>query len=611
MRRPTAWAAAFLGAALGQALAGQAAEVDIKRLAPTDAHMVVYARHNPERDYQTQYLADAWRTFREEKIGERVWKIISSRAPQDKLSQVQDAWSQIEAAAQPINWQAVSQAQEFLMVSVMENAVGHTLVVLRLPEADAAAFRQGTGNLFGLFEKWSDGKVTLETAESGDATLALLTMPDDRIPFRPAAASSGELVLLSTNRALLERCLAQMKASDAASKFDDPRLAEALEALPEAEDMVSFFDMRQMMVGMRSIGDMIRANPKGNEEAAARATEMMNLMIDQMNFLDFEVSVGYTEAGQNRTASFTRLTPSREDSILGRAISQGQPFEDWQKWVPAEATAYSLGTGINVHELYAGIMALVEERVPEAADTLQQWRQVQERVGVDLGRDVLQPFTGEYVSITLPGGQSVTALRCTEPEKVRELLGRAMQGIKNIPAAAMYGLELVDVDDSALEGFQELKSSMLSAVPARPVIGFRDGWMMFASTPEAAKTVLAVRTGEAKSIAEAESLQRFNLDVDGPVRSVSYSDIGAGIRQFADGMTQVAMMAPMLAAPALAEAPPEVKQVVNEALALLPSIAKVIRKFDFYEQRLTIVRPGADDDVYRSDAVTLIRQPSP
>jgi len=37
--------------------------VDIKHAAPPEAFLAVYAKHNPARDYQRQYYADAWKTF--------------------------------------------------------------------------------------------------------------------------------------------------------------------------------------------------------------------------------------------------------------------------------------------------------------------------------------------------------------------------------------------------------------------------------------------------------------------------------------------------------------------------------------------------------------------
>src|SRR5262249_54752777 len=86
--------------------------LDIKRAIPTSVHMALYVKHNAERDYQRQYFADAWKTFQDEKIAQRLFDIIQSRAPKDKLDKLQDAWDQVKEAVEPINGEALMEAKE-------------------------------------------------------------------------------------------------------------------------------------------------------------------------------------------------------------------------------------------------------------------------------------------------------------------------------------------------------------------------------------------------------------------------------------------------------------------------------------------------------------------
>jgi hypothetical protein len=134
--------------------------------------------------------------------------------------------------------------------------------------------------------------------------------------------------------------------------------------------------------------------------------------------------------------------------------------------------------------------------------------------------------------------------------------------------------------------------------------------MILASSPTAAKKLLAVRAGEEKSIKGAEILEKFDLNVGGTVNAVSYSDVGATVRATADGIDQFAMMAPMFIGAAAQGAKPEDMKAIQQAIGLLPSVAKVIRKFDFYEQKLSITRPGPMDDSYLRETVVLVRQPA-
>lgn len=586
----------------------RAADLDIKRVALTSAHTVVYAKKNEERAYQDKYLADAWKTFRDERICEKVYELIESRAPADDLAKFKDAWKEIEQALEPINLQALVDGEEFVMFNAMVGPFGHTVIAVRLTDKDAKDYREGVGNLFAVFQKWSKDEAKAESTDESGAKFTRLELPKE-VPYQPAVASIGDLFLISTSDELLKKSLAQLQDPSAKSKFDDERFKEALKHLPEPDDSVTFFDAHELFADMAKMGDFLREQKPGDENVE-RAAKILEHVIKEVDAFEYETAVEYTEKGQNRAAALGKFSDNAEKTLLGRALTQGEAFKNWQSWVPADATAYSMSTGINLHELYSGVVKLVRDEIPESHEALDKWDEVQKRVGVNVDEDILKAFSGENVSITLADGNTVTALKCSNEQKVRELLDRAIEGLKQIPAIQQQQIDLVDSDDAALEGFQELKIAALAMMPVKPMIGFRDGWMIFASNPASAKKLLAVRAGEEPSIEGAESLKRFDLKTDGEVYAVCYSDVGAGVRAFAQGINQFSMMAPMFLAAATADASEADKKTINGVIGLLPSIAKVIAKFDFYEQKLSITRDGPEEGTYLREAVTLIRQPS-
>ena len=65
---------------------GRDARVDVRRGVPDDVYLVVYGKHNPERDYQRKYYEEVWKTVQETKIIDRVIKIVTSRDGQRKRS---------------------------------------------------------------------------------------------------------------------------------------------------------------------------------------------------------------------------------------------------------------------------------------------------------------------------------------------------------------------------------------------------------------------------------------------------------------------------------------------------------------------------------------------
>lgn len=595
----------------------EAVAVDLMRIAPVDSYMVVFAQINPEREYQQQYLADAWETACDEKIGERLVKLVTSRMPKDDVSKAKAIVSEIKEALEPIQDASLENIREIVVAQRLNGPIQSSVVAARLTEDDAEGLETGIVQLFELIEEKSEGELAVivsEADEEFDATITRLKLPKE-MPFQPCIARIDDVIFFSTSPEMLKTSIEQFLDESAESKFDDPRLAEALENLPEAEDTLTFFDGRQLFENLAEMGDFIRSKSGGDEDAQ-RAASLVDRIVDEISIFDYEACVEYTEEGQNRVAALGKLMPNTDSKLLGRAVAEGKPFKDWHSWVPADATAYSLSTGVNLHVLYEGIIEIVRDEFPESHAGLDEFEEKQDEIGVHIDRDILQSFSGEIVSVTLPveagGGESqqgVTALKCSNPERIEELLERAVEGLSKLPALKAQQIELVDCEDEELEGFKQINATFFQMAGVKPVVGFNDGWMILSTHADAAAKLVAVREGDAESIDRAESLEQFDLDdAEGDVYVVSYRDIGAGIRQVAAALDQAGMMAPMMLGMAAAQADPEDIKPVQEALALLPSIAKVIRKFDYFEQQLSVTSEGPLPNSYVRNSVTLIRQ---
>jgi hypothetical protein len=514
---------------------------------------------------------------------------------------------------EPINVEALVNADEIVVVQVLEGPFNQTLVAARLNSKDAADCERGAVQALELVARWTEGKAAVETSRVKDATVTALSLPKES-PYQPAIGRLNDLVLISTNVGLLRRSVEQLQDESAKSKFDDPRLQEALTHLPKSEDALVFFDGRKLFQSLRGIGDFIRSQSKNHKETA-RVARLIDRVVDETAILDYEVTVEYTKPGQNHTVAFGKLAYDFDSKLLGRALSQAKPFDNWQSWVPKDATAYSLNTGVSLHELYDGIIKLVREEFPESQQGLDKFAELQEKVGVNLDRDILQSFSGESVSVTMPvkgadgstHQESVTALKCPNPDKIRELLARAIDGLNRIPALQMQQLKLDDCND--LKGFQELHAAIFQMLGAQPVIGFREGWMILASNQKAAEKLLDVRAGKAESIDGDASFQNLGINPKGTVSRVSYCDIGAGVRQAADTIDKIGAMAPMVLSMAAGNAKPDDLKPVQEVIGLLPSVAKVVRKFDFFGHNLSVTREGPSPGTYLRESVTEVRVP--
>ena len=595
-----------------------AVQIDLKRGVPADAHLAVYGSHNPEREYQFQYYEAICQAIKDERLGERFLEIITSRLPADQLAKAEEVLGEINEAIAPINWDTFSECQEVVYAQQMFAPFNHHLVLIRLPSDGAAQWEAAGKNLFALAEKYSGGKLPHRSYEEGAANVAALQGIPQEFPFSPVVARIDDIFLFSTSPQLAEESLELLQSDSGTSLFDEPRLQAALQELPEAEDSITVFDGKRLFSQLRTIGDFIRE--KGGENnpddpKIERVASLVELLIDELSVPDFEVAVEYTEGYANHVVTSGQIVEGSEETLLGTLLVGGEPFSDWQSWIPDSAVAYSLNTGVRLQPFYQRLMSLVREHIPESQEPLDKFEQIQERIGVHLDRDILQSFSGEFVSITLPGTsptgesshQSVLALKCQAPERIEELLHMAVDRLNEFPAVQAQQLSWEPCEE--LAEFERLNAAIFAMFGAEPVVGFRDGWMIIGSHPSAVQQVLDVRTGKSPSITTSEHFQRFGLEIDGPVSALNYANLAENTRHAAQVIRQIGTVAPMIIGMVGAQADPEDLKPIQEILALLPSVANVVEKFDFMEESLTVVKPGELPTSYTKHGVILIRPP--
>jgi hypothetical protein len=584
---------------------------DLRQAALPDAHMVVYGKHNPERDYQAAYLKEVWQTVLDEKIGERLLAIVTSRVPEQNLTDAKQVLEELRTAIEPVLTSESLVCEESIYVQMMQLPANHQLVAVKLQGDGAEKIDASIQNLLVMLEEKTEGKVPLARLAQGDVEITSLALPSEA-PFQPAYARMGNILIFGSHQPLLMQVIQALQGGTTTTKFDDPRIVEALKHLPEPEDALIIFDGQQMFKQLGGLRNLITSQAKDNPEAL-KVAEVMELVCDELAIIDYEVTVQYTEGYENRTVGLGKLTPDASEKLLGKLALGGEKFEDWQSWIPADSVAYSLSTGVRLHPAYEHVMEILTTKyAAETKDALAKFDEVQNNLDLYLDRDILQSFSGETVSITLPGaseGQdSFVAVKCTNPDRIRELLHRLVDNLNKLPALQAQQINLASVE--GLDGFETLNVATLAAFNVKPVIGFHDGWMMIGSNPASIQKVLDARAGKIDTIDGSADFERFHLPVEGPVASLGFTDIEKTIHHTADAIRKVGGIAPMILAMAGANANAEELKPVFEAVAILPSIAKVVEKFDYYQASLTVIQDGPLPDSYLKKSVTLIRPPA-
>lgn len=590
---------------------------DLREAIPNDCFVAVWGKHNPERDYQKQYQQAIWQTIEETKIVEKFMSALQGNMSEQEVAQFEQVQAVLKGIAEPINWDAVGNVKETVYCQKLEGPMSQHLLMMKMPDNGAQSLVDAVKKALALVEQASQGQVSAETETIEGVDFVTLGLPPE-VPVRPyIAATKDGMFVFTTSKSLVQQAMKLLANPSSASKFDDARVKEALAELPKAEDSIAFFDGQLFFKQMNQIPDYVR-QMSGGDEDAARVMELVEEILEEVAVLDYEVTVEYTEKFQNRSATYGKMMEGYESKLAGKMAMSGKPFGNWNKWVPSNAKAYSLSTGASLHPLYAWMMEEIPEHFPEAEQGIAQFEAIQEQIGIDIDKDILQAFTGKSVSVTMPGDtmsplgmpmdQSVMFVRCAKPEKIKELMARGIEmlnGMEQLQQMGGINMEAIE----GMEGFETLSAGPLAQMGVKPVVGFKEGWMVFGSDADAVKKVMETRNGSGDTIVDSEVFKSFNLPIRGPVTSVSYVNSGENTRAAAQTLNQVGGMLPMIMGMAGGNIDKDAMAKAQKFLALLPSVARIIKKFDFYDKTLTVTQPGSGS-TYKRHTVTLIKQPA-
>lgn len=582
--------------------------------APNDAYLAIYRKHNPERDYQNAYYAEIRQTVQDTKIIEKFLAAMQKQVPAEEFAQFEAVKNQLMQAVAPIDWDAAMDCSESLYIQTMEIPSTHHLLMARMADGGASSLVEGLTNLLKFAEAASQGQVPVVENEIGGISMTGMGLPPG-VPFNPMfGATEDGMFVFTTSPALMEQCMALMADPSAVSKFDDPRVATALQQLPKWEDTIVFFDGRKLFSELKGLEAFIQGIGAGNEEATRVAT-LLGKVFGEVDVLDYELTVEYTEAYQNRTATYGALRDGYESTAVGKMFVDQELFENWSGWVPESATAWSLNSGATLAPLYEWAMEVIPETFPEAEQGLAQFQAIQDQLDIHLYDDILTGFSGESVSVSFPGpvtafgptAKSVAYLKCDKPDRIEALVKRGFDALLQIPQVKAQGLSLTPVD--GMEGFQQLNFQFFAMLQIQPVIGFKDGWMVLASHPDAVQTIELTRGGGAATIESSDKFTAFNLPIEGAIAGTSYVNTGQQTRDMAKGLQSIGTMLPMMMAMAGGgNNGPDLSKAAD-FLNLLPSLGRIVAKFDFLDSTLSVTKPGDSAGTYVRESVTLIKQP--
>jgi tetratricopeptide (TPR) repeat protein len=362
-----------------------------------------------------------------------------------------------------------------------------------------------------------------------------------------------------------------------------------------------------------ALGKAVKHLTAESKKEVESVKRVIDRIMDVPGMIDYIASVERTEGYTVHVDDVTVLVPGADEKPFYPVFGKRKPLTNFDRYLPKETVSFSVCGGFDLGELYTFIEDTVRGLGPKGDEYLAKWAGIQEKMGVNVRKDVLGWVHGELITVTMkqPLGQAwVGMLKVTDEAIAGEKLTSALEFLSTSlqemaqenPMLAMLAVRTAPTIDERLPGFHNVTVGMM---PEPAVCGVKDGYLILGTSAEAVALCLATAAGEHPNIRENTELMGEAVIPKGSFRSVSFTDkrnLGTEIAQ----IIGVVSMAGGMAAMVIPE--PDVQQPIMKILRMVAKLGPVAQKIDFYKSSAEYAT--FDGKVWHTRSVTNYRSPA-
>lgn len=605
--------------------------------APPDAYLLVAARHNPERDFLDQYYARVFDAVTKCGAIDEIWELITSTQDPDAVEQADAMIDKANKLLHGVEWGELFK-HEFVYVGRVGFPAWEHAAIGRGPDAMIEKNFAGLKSIITEIVKLVGAPASLDESRIEGADVCQLRF-GEQVPFSFYIARRKGLIMLGLGNSLRDDVLKRLAGkADTPGLVDSPRFKAAFAALPPAEDDLMFFDVTRMMEGLQSTFTMIeklgpggqhvkpnapaprKAAPKGDDdeqsddeesdsdsgEAAppaeagqevtpAQVLAPIQRLLKDFAIIDYVANTSRTEGFRVFTDEITLLRADARSRGLYPIVARTAHFERFDQFVPKEASSFSVSTGFDVVAGYDWLLSIVRDDVPQGAELLKSWDEIQKQIGVNIKDDVLGWIEGSAISVSLPGGahggDSVAFYAVRDEKKAHDKVNAgivALDGMLRKHAGPQQGLMLKEIKVGGREGFHSVAHPFMLMLQMPPVAwGVADGYLIIGSNEKAIERCLAVANGKRPSIRESERFRREAIVPEGKIVSASFNDSSKWHEELKQGLSAATVSLGMMTA--FTPIPDEEGgRVIRAIPSILGKLVKVADTLNFYQSESSV-----------------------
>jgi len=599
----------------------------LSRYVPHDVWIVVHSVENPQRAYIQEQWAEVWKVAEKARLERDLVLILYGDGDSERTASALQRLDKVHELVGGVAWRDLIAKETVFAERRSQTGIRYDYIFL-------ARGTPGSGekNFTGLVRLIEEGAPTLEAAIgvkfvqhlTTTAQLDVLAVGLDEGEGRKPSYGffllrQGDVIgAVAGQKSFKQVQELFMGKSDAQSILDAPRFKNAVAEVQAPTDSLMFFDVRAFMSDMCDMCErIIKVSAKDGESIKIRQEpNALRSLMEVANVLDYAVTSTSTNGFRESCHSVVRVQQGKQTTPLAKAFLAREPFDRFDRFIPADAVSYNVTGFVDVGRLYDIALEFISDELPGGDGYIAAFRRALDSIGLDPKRDIFSWLSGETVQIDLsaPGGGSVGGkefvwfVRTDDPRLAWQKVNAGIDFV-NEKLQARGQMLMVSPADVHGGGFRQITHPML-AMFIRPVIGVHGDWLVVGSSAKAVNRCLAVEAGKAPSIAENERFRREGVHPTGSVLSASFSDTSGLGEQLAQGVTMMGVFGGMVSAQMDESASQEAREMLPKLMALGMKLAPILKELDFYSSQSSVTTYDGATKIETSSVINY-RPPPP
>jgi hypothetical protein len=583
---------------------------------PADAFLAVHTRDHDGKEFVNKQFARVWEEVhkvRFDKDIKRLFKAIREEGlpPGTEVEGFEEQWQQMYDLWTAVDWASLGK-REFA-AGLKLGFPTPEFVLLCMPPVDQLKESfEGLSGVLKTLVGLSPETFQLTTQEDGETIIHNAAIVGASFPLGLTLARHKDVILIGFGPTMPEQTLALLRGEGGEPLVASARFKDAFKKLPPPADRLTFFDIAKFFAQLRTVVDsafgMAAAGaPAEGEEGYEEFVKWRALpgkILDGLDIFEYSAEVTTTDGMKVTTDSVTVLRDDAQARVLYGVVSGNKPLAEPLKYVPKDASEFSVCSGVDLPALYQAVIKIVREDVPDGEGLIAELQGLKEQTGWDIESDVVGWIGGGFTTFSVPGptpyspAEFVFMLSVRDEAKAREIIDRLVALLE--PMLVSQNGSIVDAEIEGAEGFKSIIFPLLAMVMNKPTVGVKDGWLFFGSSPDIIATAAKVAAGEAPNFSKNERFLKEGIQPEGGVTSLSFTDLS----KLGEELGGVLQMVPMIgvAVPDLMKDPK-----MQSLLSMVGKAGRVVRKLDFFQSSAS--RTTFDGKAFVTKSILTYREP--